>query len=49
MINTLAPFVLNAKLKPLLCSAAATADGQPRFVVNVSAMEGKFYRTKTGL
>eukprot|EP01050_Picozoa_sp_SAG11_P005140 SAG11_NODE_350_length_10389_cov_6.616618_5_plen_150_part_00 len=46
-INTLAPFVLNAKLKPLLCSPRAVESGDPRFVVNVSAMEGKFYRTKT--
>jgi hypothetical protein len=29
-INTLAPFVLNSRLKPLLCAAAARAAG-PRF------------------
>ena len=69
-INTLAPFLLNARLQPLL---AATAAGQraraedgtgeepsaaspdasgavspgAAFIVNVSAMEGKFYRHKT--
>jgi NAD(P)-dependent dehydrogenase (short-subunit alcohol dehydrogenase family) len=44
-INALAPFVLNSLLKPLLLAAAA--GGEPTFVVNVSAMEGKFYRFKT--
>ena len=42
-INTLAPFVLNSKLKPLMLASPAPA----RFIVNVSAMEGKFYRRKT--
>ena len=42
-INTLAPFILNSRLRRLL---EASPD-QPRFVVNVSAMEGKFYRYKT--
>jgi NAD(P)-dependent dehydrogenase (short-subunit alcohol dehydrogenase family) len=50
--NALAPFILNARLKPLLIRArdldAATPgkkdDG--RYIVNVSAMEGKFYRRK---
>ena len=44
-INALAPFVLNGRLRPLL-EAAAAAHGAA-FVVNVSAMEGKFYRYKT--
>jgi NAD(P)-dependent dehydrogenase (short-subunit alcohol dehydrogenase family) len=39
-INALAPFVLNARLRPLLIDAPV----EHRFVVNVSAMEGKFYR-----
>ncbi|KAH8047857.1 short chain dehydrogenase [Aureococcus anophagefferens] len=39
-INALAPFVLNSKLKALL------AKPELSFVVNVSAMEGKFYRRK---
>ena len=54
-INALAPFVLNSKLKPLMArterlpdaSRGADDDGLailPKFIVNVSAMEGKFYR-----
>ena len=42
-INTVAPFILNARLKPLL-EASVFKD---RYIVNVSAMEGKFYRYKT--
>eukprot|EP00928_Gymnodinium_smaydae_P053728 TRINITY_DN37654_c0_g1_i1.p1 TRINITY_DN37654_c0_g1~~TRINITY_DN37654_c0_g1_i1.p1 ORF type:complete len:659 (-),score=167.10 TRINITY_DN37654_c0_g1_i1:88-2010(-) len=42
-INTVTPFVLNAKLKELLLKSPRAQ----RFIVNVSAMEGKFYRTKT--
>jgi NAD(P)-dependent dehydrogenase (short-subunit alcohol dehydrogenase family) len=40
LVNAVAPFVLNARLKPLMLR-------QPTFdkhVVNVSAMEGQFYR-----
>eukprot|EP00793_Prasinoderma_coloniale_P001406 PRCOL_00005181-RA len=44
-INTLAPFILNARLQPLL--AATAAEAGCAFIVNVSAMEGKFYRHKT--
>ena len=73
-INTLAPFVINGRLRGLMektppppsqppAAAAAASepspgsekhpdgDGDPRswpkFIVNVSAMEGKFYRFKT--
>ena len=42
-INALAPFVINSRLR---CLLEACPDS-PRFVVNVSAMEGKFYRYKT--
>ena len=42
-INTLAPFILNSRLRCLL----EACDSSQRFVVNVSAMEGKFYRYKT--
>ena len=42
-INALAPFILNSRLRGLL----ETTPDQPAFVVNVSAMEGKFYRYKT--
>jgi NAD(P)-dependent dehydrogenase (short-subunit alcohol dehydrogenase family) len=41
LINAIAPFILNARLKPLM---QRTADRQ-QHVVNVSAMEGQFYRT----
>jgi NAD(P)-dependent dehydrogenase (short-subunit alcohol dehydrogenase family) len=40
LVNAVAPFVLNARLRPLL-AAVATRDAH---VVNVSAMEGQFYR-----
>ena len=40
LVNAVAPFVLNARLRPLL-AAAGTRDAH---VVNVSAMEGQFYR-----
>jgi len=43
-INALAPFVINSKLAPFARRSAA-AD-RPAFVINVSAMEGKFYRHK---
>jgi NAD(P)-dependent dehydrogenase (short-subunit alcohol dehydrogenase family) len=40
LVNAVAPFVLNARLRPLL-AAVPTKDAH---VVNVSAMEGQFYR-----
>jgi NAD(P)-dependent dehydrogenase (short-subunit alcohol dehydrogenase family) len=40
LVNAVAPFVLNARLKPLL-AAVPTRDTH---IVNVSAMEGQFYR-----
>eukprot|EP00928_Gymnodinium_smaydae_P042522 TRINITY_DN2860_c3_g2_i1.p1 TRINITY_DN2860_c3_g2~~TRINITY_DN2860_c3_g2_i1.p1 ORF type:complete len:683 (-),score=158.64 TRINITY_DN2860_c3_g2_i1:296-2056(-) len=52
-INTLAPFTLNARLHPLLAATAKMgppsggSDAGASFIVNVSAMEGKFYRHKT--
>ena len=53
-INTLAPFVLNARLNPLMrspfvpnqSSPGASTVSRHAFIVNVSAMEGKFYRHK---
>ena len=42
-INQLSPFVINSRLKPLLIKSPS-AD---KYVVNVSAMEGKFYRHKS--
>jgi NAD(P)-dependent dehydrogenase (short-subunit alcohol dehydrogenase family) len=44
LVNAIAPFVLNARLKPLMERVAT----QDKHVVNVSAMEGQFGRgTKT--
>src|SRR5262249_34116192 len=40
LVNAVAPFVLNARLRPLLAQVT-TRDAH---VVNVSAMEGQFYR-----
>ena len=52
LINAIAPFVLNARLKPLMMrSPALSGDvldsrgvAANRHIVNVSAMEGQFYR-----
>jgi len=43
-INAIAPFVLNSRLKPLM--EAQNNDRPDRYIINVSAMEGKFYRYK---
>jgi NAD(P)-dependent dehydrogenase (short-subunit alcohol dehydrogenase family) len=44
LVNAIAPYILNARLKPLMVRTA----GWHKHVVNVSAMEGQFYRsTKT--
>jgi NAD(P)-dependent dehydrogenase (short-subunit alcohol dehydrogenase family) len=40
LVNAVAPFVLNARLRPLL----AAVPSRDAHVVNVSAMEGQFYR-----
>ncbi len=40
LVNSIAPFILNARLKPLM-QRVETAD---KHIVNVSAMEGIFYR-----
>ncbi|CAI5730295.1 unnamed protein product [Hyaloperonospora brassicae] len=42
-INTMAPFILNKRAIPLL----EKSSNAHRFIINVSAMEGKFYRNKT--
>ena len=42
-VNVIAPFVLNSRLKSLM----EQSPERDRFIVNVSAMEGKFYREKT--
>jgi NAD(P)-dependent dehydrogenase (short-subunit alcohol dehydrogenase family) len=41
LINAVAPYTLNARLRPLL----AATPGAHKHIVNVSAMEGQFYRT----
>lgn len=41
LVNAIAPYILNARLKPLMVRTA----GHHKHVVNVSAMEGQFYRT----
>jgi NAD(P)-dependent dehydrogenase (short-subunit alcohol dehydrogenase family) len=44
LVNALAPYILNARLKPLMLRTP----GCHKHIVNVSAMEGQFYRaTKT--
>jgi NAD(P)-dependent dehydrogenase (short-subunit alcohol dehydrogenase family) len=41
LVNAVAPFILNARLKPLLLATP----GRDKHIVNVSAVEGQFYRT----
>jgi NAD(P)-dependent dehydrogenase (short-subunit alcohol dehydrogenase family) len=41
LVNAIAPYVLNARLKPLMLRTP----GNHKHVVNVSAVEGQFYRT----
>ncbi|MGB6310505.1 MAG: SDR family oxidoreductase, partial [Steroidobacteraceae bacterium] len=41
LVNAVAPYILNARLKPLMLRTP----GRHKHVVNVSAMEGQFYRT----
>ncbi len=41
LVNAIAPYILNARLKPLMMRAG----GRHMHIVNVSAMEGQFYRT----
>jgi NAD(P)-dependent dehydrogenase (short-subunit alcohol dehydrogenase family) len=41
LVNAIAPYVLNARLKPLMLRTPGTH----KHVVNVSAVEGQFYRT----
>lgn len=41
-VNALAPFIINSRLRQLM----SHNDGCDRFIINVSAMEGKFYRHK---
>jgi NAD(P)-dependent dehydrogenase (short-subunit alcohol dehydrogenase family) len=44
LVNAIAPYILNARLKPLMLRTP----GSHKHIVNVSAIEGQFYRaTKT--
>jgi NAD(P)-dependent dehydrogenase (short-subunit alcohol dehydrogenase family) len=42
LVNAVAPFVLNARLKPLM----EATPGEHKHIVNVSAVEGQFYRPR---
>jgi NAD(P)-dependent dehydrogenase (short-subunit alcohol dehydrogenase family) len=42
LVNAIAPFIINARLKPLM----ARTPGREKHIVNVSAVEGQFYRNK---
>ena len=51
-INTLAPFIINGRLRALMERSGPVdencdSEEALKFIVNVSAMEGKFYRFKT--
>ena len=41
LVNAVAPFILNSKLKPLMMRSSF----ERRFIINVSAMEGQFQRS----
>ena len=41
LVNAIAPFILNARLKPLMTRTTE----RDKHIVNVSAMEGQFYRS----
>jgi NAD(P)-dependent dehydrogenase (short-subunit alcohol dehydrogenase family) len=41
LVNAIAPYILNARLKPLMLQTP----GAHKHIVNVSAVEGQFYRT----
>lgn len=41
LVNAVAPFLLNARLKPLMMRT----DNRDKHIVNVSAVEGQFYRS----
>ena len=40
LVNAVAPFIINARLKPLMMKTS----GRDKHIVNVSAVEGQFYR-----
>jgi NAD(P)-dependent dehydrogenase (short-subunit alcohol dehydrogenase family) len=45
LVNAIAPFIINARLKPLMLrTPAGTEPMRDKHIVNVSAVEGQFYR-----
>jgi NAD(P)-dependent dehydrogenase (short-subunit alcohol dehydrogenase family) len=45
LVNAVAPFIINARLKPLMLRVpAGEAPTRDKHIVNVSAVEGQFYR-----
>ena len=42
LVNAVAPFIINARLKPLMVQTP----GRDKHIVNVSAVEGQFYRSQ---
>jgi NAD(P)-dependent dehydrogenase (short-subunit alcohol dehydrogenase family) len=45
LVNAIAPFIINARLKPLMMRARdGEAPTRDKHIVNVSAVEGQFYR-----
>ena len=45
LVNAVAPFIINARLKPLMLRTAdGEAPSRDKHIVNVSAVEGQFYR-----
>jgi NAD(P)-dependent dehydrogenase (short-subunit alcohol dehydrogenase family) len=46
LVNYVACFIINARLKPIMVKSGPREEGENRsYIVNVSAMEGQFYRT----
>ncbi len=44
LVNAVAPFLINARLKPLMERTPRDASAPHQHIVNVSAVEGQFYR-----
>ena len=45
LVNAVAPFIINARLKPLMLRTAEGSEpSRDKHIVNVSAVEGQFYR-----
>ena len=46
LVNAIAPFIINARLKPLMLRTPSNDQpSRDKHIVNVSAMEGQFYRS----